>query len=782
MHQGLADVEGLELNVIVVMPTAYSKKEIPREICDLETTDVFEGSDALIADMAANKSTARARVMLMDGAFIDVLAEARAIAGKEGWTMVDQHYDRNAMDGHKSTATEIMLQCPEVTDVVCATGTGATAAGLLKYLPSHVVVHSRPAVSGSIDGLSNVERYGNFCDVNKLEGYREGAFEMDDALVEHKGLKSRHSVVGGPSMGATFWLAKDVLKKKKDAKVVFICADGRLELKRNPRAKFEATLQAPQTAATSTVYGTGVNETPSIETTPLKKRHGGVPLDGRESYHGPNNSRILGTPINYGTAYSNVRALSGFRKTDTSRFFSSMGRRSFSSSPAAKEAEVEIKEFDTIIVGGGPVGASTAWHVSEHEKNEGKTTLCIHDPANKGAHEDWSRLARLSFDGPQDEFDLSKHAISLLDMADEVRSYQSGAPVVPMRPGMLFVATPGTSLARACANGEANFGDEDFKRRDPSELEGLYPGNTFNLPPGTLCWTHPTGLCVSPLELASVARGVSQSYGVEFKEGRASVELAPEGFGKNMLRVTLTTGEIYHTRKCYLMAGAQSKKILSDAIDKDPRNEALRIPEFDDTYITAISTVRYKHRNHPARPVEGSGHVAPPITLGQIDAPDLIGFQANFSVVAEEYGDVLKTRLSGAAGNETVDTVGDMHAMSKDGDEAMARTYAKFFGSLFPYLETEKALDFNRCVTYRTHDQRFSGTSLVDKQIGEGDEMSNIVTTVGCFGVGVKFGPALGQAAGAHHFGDELEEGMNVFKSGDPKVLAKEGDKIERAW
>jgi hypothetical protein len=160
----------------------------------------------------------------------------------------------------------------------------------------------------------------------------------------------------------------------------------------------------------------------------------------------------------------------------------------------------------------------------------------------------------------------------------------------------------------------------------------------------------------------------------------------------------------------------------------------------------------------------------------------LCGFQANFSVVAEEYGDVLKTRLSGAAGNETVDTVSDMHQMSKDGDEAMSRVYQKFFGSLFPYLETEKALDFNRCVTYRTHDQRFSGTSLVDKIVGEGDETSSIVTSVGCFGVGVKFGPALGQAAAAHHFGDELENGMNVFKSGDPKVLAGDGDKIERAW
>jgi threonine dehydratase len=76
---------------------------------------VFEGSELLLADMAVNASTSRARVMLMEGAFIDVLAETRAIAGTQGWTMVDQHYDQHAMDGHVSTAAEIMLQCPGLT-------------------------------------------------------------------------------------------------------------------------------------------------------------------------------------------------------------------------------------------------------------------------------------------------------------------------------------------------------------------------------------------------------------------------------------------------------------------------------------------------------------------------------------------------------------------------------------------------------------------------------------------------------------------------------------------
>ena len=50
---------------------------------------------------------------------------------------------------------EILQQCPDVTDVVVSTGTGATAAGLRKFLPTHITIHSRPAKSGTIEGLTD---------------------------------------------------------------------------------------------------------------------------------------------------------------------------------------------------------------------------------------------------------------------------------------------------------------------------------------------------------------------------------------------------------------------------------------------------------------------------------------------------------------------------------------------------------------------------------------------------------------------------------------------------
>jgi hypothetical protein len=405
--------------------------------------------------------------------------------------------------------------------------------------------------------------------------------------------------------------------------------------------------------------------------------------------------------------------------------------------------------------------------------------MLVHDPKNHGAHEDWSRLARLSVDGPPEELDLSRHAVELLELVDEVRSYQSGPPVIPLSPGMLFVASPGTSLAQACMHAEANYGDDSFIRRHPRELQDLYPGNEFNLPDETLCWSHPIGHCVSPIELCSAQLKTAKAYGVKIKEGIAEIEVEGE-----TVMVSLNNGEKFLTKKCYVFAGAQNKEIFERSLARNvDGNSDLDIPEFDDTYITAISTVRYKHVNRPSRPRECSEDkvVVTPITLGQLEIPELIDFQANFSIVAEDYGDVLKTRLSGSIGTEVIPYVSHLHnCIGEDDDAEMAKIYRHFFGKLFPFLDTEKPLDFNRCVTYRNHGVEFSGTSLLEKKIGSGG--ASIITTVGCFGVGVKFGPALGEAAASYALGYDLHTGMNVFQSGDEDLLVTESNKLDRAW
>lgn len=214
---------GVCLNVIIVMPAAYAHKSIPKQIIEMDCTTVYEGSASLLENMQPGIN-----VLLEDGAFIDVLAQTKTLAAEMKWKMLDQHFDATSTDGHFSTVKEILHQCPQVTDVVCATGTGATAAGLMKHLPDHVNVHSRPAVSGSIEGLSDVKRYDNFCDSSKLFGYDKSMFSLEDANSHCDQLRERHGIVAGASSGATYWLARQVLEERPNAQIVFLCADGQM--------------------------------------------------------------------------------------------------------------------------------------------------------------------------------------------------------------------------------------------------------------------------------------------------------------------------------------------------------------------------------------------------------------------------------------------------------------------------------------------------------------------------------------------------------------------------
>ena len=722
IHEQITSGTGVQFDVVVVIPRAYAEKPTPSTLTKQCGSNVYfdlEERNAAVAEerkglIDGKNLKSRFDLIYADGLFIDVLAEYQENAKEADWVMLEQHYDSNSMLGHRSTAEEILQQCPDVTDVVVSTGTGATAAGLRRFLPDTVSVHSRPAQSGTIEGLTDVKRYNNFCKPESLEGYNSSVFKPEAAEECLEYLREK-GIEAGASSGATFWLARQVSRQvsrldneakslRKQKKIVAICADGKVpsELVSESRTK-------------------------------------------RERHSIPQSSQ----------------------------------RRGYSTTANRRDEAVVPTFKDYVIVGGGPVGASTAWFLTENGQAD-KEVVLVHDPKNKGAHEDWSRLARLSFDGPIQEMNLSRHAIELIDLMDEVRSMQSGAPIVPVRPGMLFLASPGTNMAKVCKNGE-NYGDQQYVQRSPDELEDIFPGNKFDLPSDTLCWTHPTGLCVSPLELASAARKTSEAYGAQIEEGRASVDVSPD-LPDGGFRITLDDGQVFDTYNCFLFAGAQNKNLLHQAYQRDPvGNGDLVIPEFDDTYITAISTIRYKHVNHPANPAPGSGHVPPPITLGQLEIPDLINFQANFSIVAEEYGDVLKTRLSGDIGSETIDTVSDMYNIDDSQNDEMAKTYQNFFGGLFPFLDTKEPLDFNRCVTYRNHNPNFSGTSIVEKNVGN---RGKLLTTVGCFGVGVKFGPALGECASAHVLGNDVQEGMNVFVSGDDSLAVSDDDaeRVERAW
>lgn len=450
---------------------------------------------------------------------------------------------------------------------------------------------------------------------------------------------------------------------------------------------------------------------------------------------------------------------------------------------------------DFAVLGGGPVGASVAWQLAEKLAEEGdeRKVVMVHDPKRPGAYEDYSRLARLSFDSSMKEQEVSRRAIELLDLVDEVQSYNSGAPVVPMRPGMLFVASEGTPLAKALAKGESH-GDSQFRRHTNGELNDLYPGNVFNLPKDTIAWSHPVGYCVDPIQCAVSLQNMCKSYGVEVVEAWGELNMTEDGE-----HFVIETEEVHaKAKKVFLMPGARAKQLMEEAVDrgkeggKYKNNHLIEMEDLKSNYITAISTVRYRHVNYPlelqdeydpaacrdvveAKAAEGGKikQVIPPIVLGQIVAPDLIGYTANFSVVAEEMGNVYKVRLSGKGGSEVISNVSEMYAeVSDDQNQEMQADYQNFFSVCFPYLDTVKALDFNRCITYRNHQTKFNGYSLLKKDLGND---RSIVTTPGCWGVGVKFGPLLGELAADDALGNEkAQEATRIWLDGEESL--EQGD------
>jgi len=221
IQKALAEDCGVDLRTIIVMPKAYEQKVACQKMIEAGVATHYDKADP----------DASSQLLLLDGIFMDVMKEGKALAAANGFAVLDQHYDLNSMLGHKSTALELLAQMPDVTDVVCATGTGATAAGLRQFLPADVQVHSRASESGAIDGLSDINRYDNFCDASQLANYREGKFDKETAIAHQSELLADHELSCGMSTGATMWLARGVKAKAdaegRKAKVAFISACGR---------------------------------------------------------------------------------------------------------------------------------------------------------------------------------------------------------------------------------------------------------------------------------------------------------------------------------------------------------------------------------------------------------------------------------------------------------------------------------------------------------------------------------------------------------------------------
>jgi len=219
LQRVLAEERGANFRTLIVAPKAYREKTVLRKLAEEEF--VATSTDQPLPD-------AQCQMLFLDGTFLEVMQQTEELTRRNNYLVLDQHHNENCMLAHRSTAAELMVQLPDVTDVVCTTGTGATAAGLRTFLPSEVTVHSRPCMSGTIDGLSDVRRYTNYCDATKLEGYQQGFFDKEGAAEEQRRLQEEHGVSAGPSTGAAMWLAKQVKQNKPSAQIAFISACGHL--------------------------------------------------------------------------------------------------------------------------------------------------------------------------------------------------------------------------------------------------------------------------------------------------------------------------------------------------------------------------------------------------------------------------------------------------------------------------------------------------------------------------------------------------------------------------
>jgi cysteine synthase len=220
IQQALKEDCDVHFRTLVVAPKAYEHKAA------LQSMVHEMGVMATYDQPCAN---ATSQLLFLEGTFMEAWSQARELAASQGFVVVDQHHDERTMLAHETTANELMVQLPGVTDVVCATGTGATAAGLRAFLPAHIKVHSRGSESGKIDGLSDVSRYDNYCDQSTLEGYLNNSYFDAELAKEHQQfLRDQHGIVSGPSTGATLWLAREVKKNNPDAQVAFISACGKM--------------------------------------------------------------------------------------------------------------------------------------------------------------------------------------------------------------------------------------------------------------------------------------------------------------------------------------------------------------------------------------------------------------------------------------------------------------------------------------------------------------------------------------------------------------------------
>ncbi len=373
------------------------------------------------------------------------------------------------------------------------------------------------------------------------------------------------------------------------------------------------------------------------------------------------------------------------------------------------------RRFDKtrIILGGGPVGSSLAKLFAESHQS---ITL-VYDPSNFGSHHDVSRLSRLAYEGDDSEFERSYEAVRHLTEINAIAS----SSVITSKPGVVFIASEGTLLAQQLdSHAHRNFSLTEITS---DRLRSIFPSYPINVPQNTRLWLSKEGYVVNPQNLSLINRKLAAQAGCEIVLGKAKVSLLD-----NQYHVTVNDDTILQTKELYLLAGAANKEIFYST--------QLKIPEFSATYLTAISTLRYRLRTEPS--------LFMPIVIGSLYLPEW-SHPLDFSTMPEGLS-TIKTRLSGPVLSEEIKIVDEKNNFD---NEKQQMEYIKLFSKLFPFLLSP--YDFRRCITYRNNGELINGLSFLAVEHmrsvnSVSRKMAMLTTTLGCYGVHVKYGHILAKA------------------------------------
>ncbi|MAZ78168.1 MAG: hypothetical protein CMF39_05770 [Legionellaceae bacterium] len=360
-----------------------------------------------------------------------------------------------------------------------------------------------------------------------------------------------------------------------------------------------------------------------------------------------------------------------------------------------------------IIIGGGPVGSAAAVELSKRCRD----VMLAHDPKDLGSHNDESRLVRLAVEEDVASYHRSRAAIDmLLD-----RNQFSETSFMLSKPGVLFVASEGTPLAQKLKASSY----QDLHQLSEAELQALYPEFKFSFPDNTLFWVHEDGYVVNPAELSNTNRLLAQQRGCEIVSANAEVMM------RDAKLLVGVEGGLYSAPDIFMLTGSRNKEILQSSLPE-------LSGDLSTVSLTAISTRRYSSG--------GTSYPLMPIMVGEIKH-DTYPHIFDFSTMPESTS-LVKTRLSGFGDSEVIPCADHHIAMDNDG---MKMLYDEFFPSISPAFHTP--IDFNRCVTYRNSAQHnpvdYFNVNLTTQS--RHATTQRIFTTLGCFGVHVRYGLLMGK-------------------------------------